>query len=114
MKPQRISTGPITPKSTQDWLTNHSRVLAGNVDFGDTMTNKEQGRNMKCSKNTGTTPAANTEFIVTHGLGRIPITFFGHTNNGGVIYQSRATLGTSTQVFLKCTTATAAYSLVLI
>jgi hypothetical protein len=114
MKPQRTALTNITSKSLHDWLINHSRVLAGNIEFGDTMTNKEPGRNIKCSKATGATPgAANTEFAVTHTLGKVPITFFHHTDNGGVIYKS-TTAWTKTQIFLKCTTATANYSMVII
>jgi hypothetical protein len=116
MKPQRIATTSITPKTLYDWLTNHSRVLAGNVEFGDTMTNKEQGRNIKCWKATGTTPAGvNTDFTIQHGLGKTPITIAAQdTNNGGLIYRSPVTAWTKTSVTLRCTTASAVYNVIVI
>lgn len=114
MKPQRSALGNLTLKTLHDWMVNHSRVLAGNVSFGTTMTNSEPGSNVQNSKATGTTPAAaNTEFAVNHILGRVPITFFHHTDNGGVIYKS-TTAWTKTQIFLKCTTVSANYSLVIL
>jgi hypothetical protein len=116
MKPQRTALTNITSKSLHDWLINHSRVLAGNIEFGDTMTNKEPGRNIKCWKATGTTPgAANTDFSFTHGLGKIPITIMAQdTNNGGLLYRSPATAWTKTTVTLRCTTATAVYNVIVI
>jgi len=114
MKVQRSATVNLNLKTVHDWLINHSRALAGLIEFGPTMTNNEQSRNIQCSKATGVTPGvANTEFSVNHTLGRIPITFFGHTNNGGVLYQS-TTAWTKTKIFLKCTTATASFSVVII
>jgi hypothetical protein len=116
MKPQRTLQG-MNPGGhvLAKWLERHGRVLDGNVSFGSTMTNKDQEQNIECWKASGTTPAtANTEFSVTHGLGRIPLTLAGwDTNNGGVIYRS-TTAWTKTAVFLKCTTASAAYNIVLI
>jgi len=116
LKPQRQSIGGITPKTLYDWLTNHSRVLAGNIEYGTQMNNTEQGVNIKCSKSAGTTPAApNTDFTVSHILGRIPITINSQdTNNGGLLYRSPATPWTKTAVTLRCTTATAAYNLILV
>jgi hypothetical protein len=116
MKPQRSALGNLTLKTIHDWTLNHSRVLAGNVSFGDTMTNKEPGRNIQCWKATGTTPgAANTDFTIQHGLGRIPITISAQdTNNGGLLYRSPVTAWTKTAVTLRCTTATAAYNVVVI
>jgi len=90
MKPQRkILLDPDRTKATQNMVQmaeRNARVLAGNVTFGSTTGNADPEQNMECSKASGTTPnVANTEFAVTHVLGRIPITFFGHTNNGGII-----------------------------
>lgn len=116
MKPQRKAPTAITTQSLHDWLVNHSRVLSGNVDFGDTMTNNEQGRNIKCWKASGTTPAvANTDFTLQHTLGRKPITIAGQdTNNGGLLSRSPVTAWTKTAVTLRCSTASAAYNVVLI
>ena len=114
MKPQRRPL-LMTTKAIYDFGRNHGRVLAGQVSFGATMLNKEFDRNIQCSKASGATPVgANTEFAVSHNLNRVPITLGGwDTNNGGVLYRS-TTPWTKTQVFLKCTTASAAYNLVLI
>lgn len=116
MKPRRSILGDLSLKSLHDWTENHSRVLAGNVSFGDTMTNKEPGRNIQCWKANGTTPgAANTDFTFNHGLGRVPITLSGwDTNNGGVLYRSPVTAWTKTTVTLRCTTASAVYNVVVI
>jgi len=116
MKPRR-TLGFTTPTldNLVNWLERHGRVLDGNVSFGATNVNKNnRDRNIESSMANGTTPGgANTEFAVTHTLGRIPVTFFGHTDNGGVLYKS-TTAWTKTQIFLKCTTASANYQVVVI
>jgi len=97
-----------------NWLENHGRVLDGNVSFGDTNSNLDRSRNIENFKASGVTPGVvNTEFAVSHGLGRVPVTFFGHTDNGGVLYKS-TTAWTKTQIFLKCTTVSANYQVVII
>lgn len=113
MKPTRQPDAQ-TPEAIQRHLEQTNKVLS-NISFGDTMGNTDRSQNMECWKATGTTPAgANTEFAVSHGLRRIPLTLAGQdTNNGGVIYRSTAAW-TATQVFLKCTTASAGYNLILI
>jgi hypothetical protein len=114
MKPQR--TLVITPSldNLAFWLQNHATVLSGRVSFGSSMSNADPDRNIHCFKATGTTPAtANTEFAITHNFGQIPNTLVGwDTNNGGVLYRS-TTPWTKTQVFLKCTTASAAFNVIL-
>ena len=114
MKAQRKPLVVANLKTLEDCAVNHARVLNGQVSFGATLKNNELDRNIFCSKASGTTPGvANTEFSVTHGLKRIPITFFGHTDNGGVLYKS-TTAWSSTTIFLKCTTATANYATVIL
>ena len=98
-------------------LTRHSerlaKVLNGNVSYGATMVNGQNDINLNIWKAHGTSPAANTEFTITHSLGRIPITIVGQdTNNGGLLYRS-TTPWSKTQIFLKCTTATAAYNVIV-
>jgi len=91
------------------------------VSFGSDMSNSAADRNMSVWKASGTTPgAANTDFTITHaltgpnGLSRIPVTIVGQdTNNGGLIYRSPTTPWTKTTVTLRCTTASAAYNLIL-
>lgn len=116
MKPRRtLQFTTPTMDNLVDWLQRHGRVLDGNVSFGQTNVNKtNRDRNIDSFMANGATPGvANTEFSVTHSLGRIPITFFGHTDNGGVLYKS-TTAWSKTAVFLKCTTVTANYQVVLI
>lgn len=114
MKPYRRPLA-ITPQSLYDAIRNHGRVLNQQVSFGSQSgTNNEADRNIQCSKAQGTTPStANTEFSVTHNLGRIPVTFFGHVNQSGTLYKS-TTAWTKTTIYLKCSAASASYSLVII
>ncbi len=111
-----MALATVNLKTLHDLGKNHARVLGGQVSFGATMSNAEQDRNMFCSKASGTTPGvANTDFAVSHGLGRLPITLAGwDTNNGGVIYRSPATAWTKTTATLRCTTVSAVYNLILI
>lgn len=113
MKPPRVPDS-LEPMGIDKHLQTVSKVLS-NISFGSDMNNKSLDRNVNCWKASGVAPgAANTEFTITHGLGRIPLTLGGYdTNNGGVIYRS-ATAWTKTQVFLKCTVASSAYNLVII
>ena len=114
MKIQRTSVQTLTLNNLERWLENVSRAVSGNLTFGSTTSNSDPELNIECSKAAGTTPGTvNTEFSVAHVLNRVPITFFGHTDNGGVLYKS-TTAWTKTQIFLKCTTASAHYSLVVI
>lgn len=99
-------------------LTRHAErlalVLNGNVNFGSTMSNKDADQNMNAWKATGTSPgAANTDFTITHSLGRVPLTIVGQdTNNGGLLYRG-SVAWTKTTITLRCTTATAAYNVIL-
>jgi hypothetical protein len=101
-------------------LTRHSerlaKVLNGNVNYGSTMSNKDADMNMNCAKFTGTSPgAANTDFTLTHSLGRIPITINAQdTTNGGLIYRSPVTAWTKKTVTFRCTTASAVYRIIVI
>ena len=114
MKPYRRPLA-ITPQALYDAIRNHGRVLNQQVSFGSQSgTNNEADRNIQCSKASGTTPStANTEFPVAHNLGRIPVTFFGHVNENGTLYQS-TTAWTSSEIYLKSSAASAKYSLVII
>jgi len=104
----------LTMDNIAENLRDIKKLSMGNVSFGATNSNATADRNIECSKGSGTTPAgANTEFSVTHTLGRIPVTFFGHTDNGGVLYKS-TTAWSKTAIFLKCTTASANYQVVVI
>lgn len=117
MRPQSTCLGDEkVPRNIARWSERNARVLAGNVNYGTTMSNADKDKNMNCWKATGTTPgAANTDFTITHSLERVPLTINGQdTNNGGVLYRSPATPWTKTTITLRCTTATAAYNVIVI
>jgi hypothetical protein len=107
--------GEQQPRNIGRWVERNARVLARNVSFGSTMSNTDGDVNISNWKATGTTPgAANTNFTVTHNLGRVPITIAGQdTDNGGLIYRG-SVAWTKTTVTLKCTTASAAYNVILV
>jgi hypothetical protein len=96
------------------WLEHHAQALSGNISYGSTMSNKDQDTNLNIWKATGTTPgAANTDFTITHSLGRVPNTIVGQdTSNGGLLYRG-SVAWTKTTVTLRCTTATATYNVIL-
>ena len=102
------------PRDLARWIERHALVLNGNVSFGSTMSNKDADINMNCWKATGTTPgAANTDFTITHSLGRIPNTIVGQdTNNGGLLYRG-SVAWSKTTITLRCTTSTAAYNVIV-
>ena len=116
MKPQRRALATINLHTVHNLGLNHARVIGGQISYGATMSNNEQDRNIFCFKATGTTPGvANTDFSVTHSLGRIPITIDAQdTNNGGLIYRSPVTPWTKTTATFRCTTASAVFNLILI
>jgi hypothetical protein len=101
------------PRNIARWNERQARVLNRNISFGATMNNTDRDINLDIWKASGTTPgSANVAFTINHSLGRVPITIVGQdTNNGGVLY--RGGTWTKTQVILKCTTATAAFNVVL-
>ncbi len=102
------------PRNQARWTERIARVINGQIGFGSTMSNADKDINVNCWKATGTTPGgANTEFAITHSLGRIPNTIVGQdTNNGGLLYRG-STPWSKTQIFLKCTTATAVYNVIV-
>lgn len=114
MKVQRTATNSQQTNNLARWNEINSKVLAGNVSYGSTMGNTDQDQNLQIWKATGTSPGSpNTEFAIAHQLGRVPNTIVGQdTNNGGLLYRG-STAWTSTMVYLKCTTATAAYKVII-
>jgi hypothetical protein len=116
MKPQGTCLGdPRDPLN----LTRHSErlalVLNGNVNFGSTMSNKDPDMNMDAFKATGTSPgAANTDFTLTHQLGRVPLTIVGQdTQDGSILYRSPATPWTKTTITLRSTGASSVYNVIV-
>jgi hypothetical protein len=91
------------------------KILAGNVSFGASTNNTDQDINMDCFKATGTTPGtANTEFSISHQLGRIPVGFLvASVDQAAIIYKS-TTAWTSSHIYLKCNVASVNYFVILI
>jgi hypothetical protein len=110
VRPQR-NHSLVTPTfdTIAEWLRNHGRVLAGNLELG--VKNGDPSMNIRNWRATGTTPgAANTDFTISHGLGFVPDSILTQdTDNGGVLYRSPVTAWTKTTVTLRCTTASANY-----
>jgi hypothetical protein len=106
------------PRNPLD-LTRHSErlalVLNGNVNFGSTMSNADQDMNMNAFKHAGTSPgAANTDFTLTHQLGRVPLTIVGQdTKDGSILYRSPTTPWTKTTITLRSTGASSVYNLIV-
>ena len=78
------------------------------------MNNTDQDTNLSVWKHAGTSPGtANTNFTLTHTLGRIPITIVGQDgSNGGNLYRG-TTAWTKSTITLKCTTASMVYNLIV-
>lgn len=119
---------PITLDSVYSYLELVSNVVAHKLSFGSTFNangsgNNDTDNNMDCWKATGTTAGvANTEFVIHHNLSRIPIMFIGFTDDGGVLYSYYAGMtawtaatsaGNDGSIYLKCTTASSHYRLII-
>lgn len=63
--------------------------------------------------NIADTGPADTEFVVTHKLGKVPTVFMYNINKAGVVYESAKDTWTATQMTLKCSAANAETTLVV-
>ena len=54
-----------------------------------------------------TAGVANTEFTVTHNLGRVPINYIWNVDQAVTVYDSRRNLWTAQVMYLKCSGASA-------
>lgn len=103
---------PVVKSSIVNLWNKLTRSINGRLDFGS-----PQGQSIKQTGNidgtwpgtlaagyTITTPGgANTEFTVTHNLGRVPTGYDVKSINAAAhIYDSRKNAWTTTQMFLKC------------
>lgn len=117
------ATNPLNITRHNEYL---ARAINGKISYGANMQNptnsgQNTDNNMDVWKASGTTPgAANTDFTIKHSLTdangkpRLPITIVGQdTNNGGLLYRSPVTAWTKTTVTLRCTTASAAYNVIV-
>jgi hypothetical protein len=102
---------------TADALNQQVGNIADNTgDLGSLQTQVtalQQGPFITGTFVSGTSPGtANTEFAITHNLGRIPQGYFvGGVNPAGTLYQlaGSGTAWTTTQIFVKCTVATVSF-----
>jgi hypothetical protein len=102
------------PRNQARWTERIAKVVNGGISFGSTMSNADGDININCWKASGTTPgAANTNFTISHFLGRVPLTIVGQdTDNGGLLYRG-SVAWSKTTVTLRCSTATAHYNVIL-
>jgi hypothetical protein len=112
IRPQVETQFPFAPREGEDvgeWI---AKVLYPflNSELRDikTLLGSLTILNMSAYHETGiTTPGgANTEFTVTHNLGRIPQMALWNVDAAAIIYDSRRGDWSSTEVFLKCDQAT--------
>ena len=96
-----------TPHQQQSRSLDISRVLNGNVEFGNT---RDGVININGSWQSTVTPGVvDTEFTLIHNLGRIPEGILVvSVDKAAIIYASRKTSWTTTQAFFKCNVATVA------
>jgi len=88
---------PMLLNSLKEHSNNLLRILNNGIKFEDQLDSKE-----KTQTDTG---AADTEFSITHELGRVPVGYLvKKIDKGGVIYES-GTAWTSETIYLKSTIA---------
>lgn len=101
----KIDRGLVTVGSTQAVLAHLGRAMTGRLELEE---------NIWCRivtvPNTG---SANTEFTVTHALGRTPVVYFWNIDRSGLVYDSQRNLWDTTTLRLKCSVANAAVVVVI-
>jgi hypothetical protein len=95
------------PHRTQKRFLDISRAINGNIEFGNP---KDGPININGSWQKLTTPnVADTEFTLTHNLGRIPEGFITvSVDKAAIVYASRKSQWTTTQAFFKVNQASVA------
>lgn len=109
--------GMLNLQSLAKWLDNVAQVINGNVSFGSTTSNTDDETNIEGWKATGTSPAmADTEFAVSHNLGRTPFGFIVlSVSKNATLYQDPAgTAWDATTVYLKASAASVAYVIFIV
>lgn len=91
-------------------LGNWAQVLMAILDKGISLPDNMDAAVVSYTSNV----LANTEDTVPHSLGKIPTYFIvGDIDKGGVVYRGGTTF-TSTNIYTKCTVASAAIKLILL
>lgn len=101
MKPPRVIDARGIPLGLRDHIEQLNKVLS-NISFGETVDNKDLSQNIEGWYATVTSPGvADTEFVVPHGLDRVPNGWLVLSkSNAGVVYKG-ATAWTSSNIYLK-------------
>ena len=113
----------ISPDDLLMTLQQMAKSLDSGISFGKTANNSNyqspDHSDLNVWKANGTAPVTpNTEFSVSHNLTWVPWMFLYFTNTAGVIYKSTtawtaATKSTEGNIYLKCSTASAVYTMVI-
>lgn len=103
MKPRQATAQSSTSDNIISIQRQHARVLARNVSYGSG-SNTDTSQNLDGCWATAVTPgSANTEFAVTHFLGRVPVGFHVTNKDAAGDTYSGTTPWTKTTIYLKCT-----------
>lgn len=88
------------PQRLRRHIEDHARAINGNIEFGNL---KDGATNISGSWQQLITPGvADTEFTLTHNLGRVPEGFLVVSiDQAAIIYSSRKAQWSTTQLFLK-------------
>lgn len=117
MKVPRVLLDKL-PQTHRSYLEQTLKVLDGNVSFGSSLDNVGLDRNIESFLLTGTTPGiANTQFLVSHNLRRLPTGFLViRLDQAGIIYADAADIAawSATMFAAKCNLASVNYRIQLI
>jgi hypothetical protein len=98
----RIDSVVLNERKTLQQLIN---ALTNRLTFED---------NFQCTiVSIADTGAADTEFVVTHKLGKIPTAYIANLESAGEVYSTGKDTWTTTQMTLKCSAANAKLTLVV-
>jgi hypothetical protein len=94
--------------NTKKVLEDLYQLIRGNITFGtgpiNNVNSNDESKNIAGAWAAATTPGVvNTEFVVTHNIGRVPTGFFVVHKSGACDVYDSGTAWTATQIFLKAT-----------
>ena len=103
--PLQFLRGTITPESAQRLFATILEIvgkLNGQLSLG-TILDAGQLGNLDGQWRIITSPAvADTEFVVAHGLGRVPTFVYHNADSACIVYRSRFGAWTKDHLYLKC------------